>query len=233
MEILAVGLLWYVVFLFSTVCHESAHALVAKWGGDQTAFQGGQVTLNPLPHIRREPVGMILVPLLTYVVSHWMMGWASAPYDPVWSRNHPRRAAKMALAGPAANFILAAIAVLCIHAGLLTGIFTPPYSVEFSTVVDAASPGVAEGAAKFLSLLFSLNVLLGTFNLLPFPPLDGFNALCIFLSDNTGRKFLEFGDSIRRYSLIGLFLSWRIFGSIYPGIFSLALKTLYPSFIAL
>ena len=139
----------------------------------------------------------------------------------------------MALAGPAANFILAAIAVICIHAGLLTGVFAPPESIEFATVVDGASPGVAEGVAKFLSLLFSLNVLLGTFNLLPFPPLDGFNALCIFLGDNAGRKFLEFGDSIRRYSLIGLFLSWRIFDSIYPGIFSFALKTLYPSLTAL
>jgi Zn-dependent protease len=229
MEILAVGLLWYVVFLFSTVCHEAAHALVAKWGGDLTASEGGQVTLNPLPHIRREPFGMVVVPFLTYFLSHWMMGWASAPYNPTWSHNHPRRAAKMALAGPAANFMLAAIAIVCIHTGLLTGIFTPPDSPRFSQVVDAVSPGVAEGAAKFFSLLFSLNVLLGTFNLVPLPPLDGFNALCIFLNEKTGRRFLEFGDSIRRYSLIGLFLSWRVFGSIYPEIFSLALKTLYPS----
>ncbi|MBA0083924.1 MAG: hypothetical protein HRJ53_02915, partial [Acidobacteria bacterium Pan2503] len=53
-ELLALGFIWYVVFLFSTTCHEAAHALVAKMGGDETAFLGGQVTLNPVPHIQRE-----------------------------------------------------------------------------------------------------------------------------------------------------------------------------------
>ena len=52
------------------------------WVGDSTAFHGGQVTLNPIPHIQREPVGMVIVPILSYVFAHWMMGWASAPYDP-------------------------------------------------------------------------------------------------------------------------------------------------------
>jgi len=57
------------------------------------------VTLNPWPHIRREPVGMILVPLITFATRGWMMGWASAPYDPTWAHRYPRRAAVMALAG--------------------------------------------------------------------------------------------------------------------------------------
>jgi Zn-dependent protease len=109
-DFLALGLLWYVVFLLSTTCHEASHALAAKWGGDLTAFRGGQVTLNPLPHIRREPFGMVFFPIITYAVSHWMMGWASAPYDPVWCREHPKHAARMALAGPAANFTLAILA---------------------------------------------------------------------------------------------------------------------------
>src|SRR5215468_4693673 len=98
-QLLLMGLVWYVVFLLSTTCHEAAHALVAKWGGDLTAFRGGQVTLNPLPHIRREPFGMVLFPILSYALGGWMMGWASAPYDPTWCRMYPRRAAKMALAG--------------------------------------------------------------------------------------------------------------------------------------
>ena len=60
---LAFGFLEYVVFLLSTTCHEASHALVAKWGGDTTALEGGQVSLNPLPHIKREPFGMVIVPL--------------------------------------------------------------------------------------------------------------------------------------------------------------------------
>jgi len=81
-EALVQGLVWYVVFLFSTTCHEASHSLAAKWGGDLTAFRGGQVTLNPLPHMKREPFGMLVVPLLSFLLGDWMIGWASAPYDP-------------------------------------------------------------------------------------------------------------------------------------------------------
>jgi len=226
-DFIALGLLWYVVFLLSTTCHEAAHALVAKWGGDQTAFRGGQVTLNPWPHIRREPFGMVIFPLITYGLSHWMMGWASAPYDPVWCRQYSRRAARMALAGPAANFTLAILAGLAIQVGLHSQFFVAPDSIGFSSVVDAAAPGVAEGAAKFLSLLFSLNILLGSFNLIPLPPLDGFNALPFLMSENGARHFFDWADSVRAYSFIGLILSWRLFDSMFQPIFGLAIQTLY------
>src|SRR5437899_321105 len=92
-ETLALGFIWYAVFLFSTTCHEASHALAAKIGGDPTAFHGGQVTLNPAPHIRREPFGMVLVPILSYVVGGWMIGWGSAPYAPWWQERSPRRSA--------------------------------------------------------------------------------------------------------------------------------------------
>jgi Zn-dependent protease len=64
-EMLAVGLLWYVAFLLSLTCHEAAHALVAMWGGDRTAAEAGQVSLNPIPHMQRAPFGTIVVPILT------------------------------------------------------------------------------------------------------------------------------------------------------------------------
>ncbi len=111
-DLLALGFLEYVVFLLSTTCHEASHALVAKWGGDTTALEGGQVSLNPLPHIRREPFGMVLMPLIGIATQSGIFGWASAPYDPLWSQKHPKRAAWMSLAGPAANFSLAIIAGL-------------------------------------------------------------------------------------------------------------------------
>jgi Zn-dependent protease len=226
-DFLALGLLWYVVFLFSTTCHEAAHALVAKWGGDLTAFRGGQVTLNPIPHMRRELFGMLIFPLLTYAMSGWMMGWASAPYDPNWCRQYPRRAAKMALAGPATNFILAILAGVAIQIGLRTQFFTVPDEFSFSSIVDAATPGLAEGVAKFLSLLFSLNVLLGTFNLIPVPPLDGFNAIPLLLSEEGGRRYLGWADSVRAYSFVGLLLGWFLFGKVFQPIFDMAVQTLY------
>ncbi len=100
-ELLALGFIWYVAFLFSTTCHEAAHALAAKLGGDETAFVGGQVALNPVPHIQREPWGMVIIPILSLIINRSIIGWASAPYDALWERRHPRRAAWMALAGPA------------------------------------------------------------------------------------------------------------------------------------
>lgn len=226
-DFLVLGLLWYVVFLLSTTCHEAAHAFIAKWAGDLTAFHGGQVSLNPIPHIRRAPIGMVLIPLVSYALSGWMMGWASAPYDPSWGRQYPRQAAKMALAGPAANFALALLAGVAIQLGLHTGFFAMPDGIGFSSVVDAAAPGIAEGLAKFLSLLFSLNVLLGTFNLIPLPPLDGFSVLPLFMSENGAQHFLNWADSVRSYSLIGIVLSWQIFGRVVTPIFHFALQLLY------
>ncbi|MBZ5596212.1 MAG: site-2 protease family protein [Acidobacteriia bacterium] len=228
-EFLVIGVLWYVVFLLSTTAHEASHALAAKLGGDPTAFHGGQVTLDPLPHIRREPFGMVLVPILSYATGGWMMGWASAPYDPRWQQTHPRRAAWMSLAGPAANFTLAVIAGVSIHIGILTGAFHPPESANFQRVVEATASGFAEGAAKFFSLLFSLNVLLGTFNLLPIPPLDGYGALGLFVTDNGARRLEEMRQRARSYSFIGLLLGWQLFAKIYEPLFTLALQALYPT----
>src|SRR5690349_5892393 len=139
-EFLVQGLIWYVVFLFSTTCHEASHSLAAKLGGDPTAFHGGQVTLNPAPHIRREPFGMVWAPLLSFVLGGWMIGWASAPYDPLWQERYPRRAALMSLAGPAANFALFIIAAVCIRVGLLVGLFQAPERAGFTSITEAANP---------------------------------------------------------------------------------------------
>jgi hypothetical protein len=122
-QYLILGVIWYIVFLFSTTCHEGAHALAAKLGGDNTAFAGGQVTLNPLPHIRRELFGLVLVPIVSYFLAGWMIGWASAPYDPAWQERYPRRAALMALAGPSANLALVIASAIAIRIGLAVHAF--------------------------------------------------------------------------------------------------------------
>ncbi len=140
-EMLSLGPIWYVCFLFALTCHEAAHALAAKIGGDETAARGGQVTLNPLPHIQREPVGTIVVPFLSFMISGWMLGWASAPYDPVWAERYPKRAAWMALAGPVANFALVILAALFIHLGIGAGVFPNPESTHPVSTMDATTPG--------------------------------------------------------------------------------------------
>ncbi len=227
-ELLVGGLVWYVVFLLSTTCHEAAHAWAAKLGGDLTAFHGGQVSLDPLPHIRREPFGMVLFPILTYIASQWMMGWASAPYDPYWAQRHPKRAAWMSLAGPCANFSLAIIAGILIRVGILAGMLRFPESATFMQVVEPASAGIAHGIATFLSLLFSLNLLLGCFNLLPIPPLDGFGVVGLFLSEDAGRRFQQFGWSLGSFTFIGLIVAWRVFEPFFFPIFGFSLRILYP-----
>lgn len=226
-EFIALGFLWYVVFLFSLTCHEASHALVAKWGGDVTAAEGGQVTLNPLPHIRREIFGTTIVPILSYALGGWMIGWGSAPYDPHWRHRHPHRAAWMALAGPAANLVLMLVAALAIRTGIFAGALAPPRSARFTHLVAATRPGPLEGMAILLSIMFSLNLLLTLFNLLPIPPLDGHGAICLFFTEEFARRFTA---ATRNPSLamLGLIVSWKVFGYIYGPLFRLALNVLYP-----
>jgi Zn-dependent protease len=229
-QILSVGPLWYVVFLLSLTCHEAAHALIAWIGGDPTAYHSGQVSLNPVPHIRREPFGTVVVPILSYVLGGWMIGWGSAPYNPNWQRRYPRRAAWMALAGPMANAALMTLAAVSIRIGIATGALQAPGRILrrqlFTHVVEAASTGPAEGLAIFLSILFSLNLLLATFNLLPIPPLDGNTAVGIVLPEGMALRFAQFSHN-QSFALLGLLLGWKVFGYIFGSLFLAALNVLY------
>jgi len=226
-QFLVLGVIWYIVFLFSTTCHEGAHALVAKIGGDPTAFEGGQVTLNPIPHIRREPMGMVVVPIVSYFVAHWMMGWASAPYDPAWRQRHPRRAAWMALAGPGANFILVILAGVGIHIGMALGYFHVPESAAFTQVTEAVGQGGARLAATFLSVLFVLNLLLGTFNLLPIPPLDGNTGVTLLMSEEKAQRFMDWTHR-QGLGFAGILLAWFLYDKVFEYIFRASLALLYP-----
>jgi|SRR5580692_9330535 Zn-dependent protease len=204
---------WLVVFLGSMTAHEASHAFVAKRLGDPTAYLGGQVTLNPIPHIRREPFGMLLLPILSYLASGWMMGWASAPYSPGWAAKFPRRAAIMALAGPAANFIIAFLCWVGLKFGLAAGIFIPGLTGRFSETVVSFEPGLWSIPAVLLSLGFSLNLLLGVFNLIPVPPLDGSALPLLFLSGELSQAYQRISRS--GLAFFGLLVAWQIFPRIY------------------
>lgn len=225
---LALGAIWYIVFLFSTTCHEAAHALVAKMGGDTTAALGGQVTLNPVPHIRRSPFGMVVVPVVSFLLGGWMIGWASAPFDPQWQERYPRRSAWMALAGPAANFSLMIVAGIAIRIGLSAGYFRAPGSIEsYESLVAPANAGDPTFLTSALSILFILNLLLGTFNLLPVPPLDGHAGVMLVMPQGVALRYLDWMRHSRNFGLIGLVIAWTMFDRIFEPIFFFALRTLY------
>jgi len=227
-ELVALGVIWYIVFLFSTVCHEGAHALAAKLGGDPTALHAGQMTLNPLPHIQREPLGTVLVPIVSFAINQgqWMIGWASAPYDPLWAERHPRRAAWMALAGPAANFALVLLAALAIRGGMALGYFRAPQLASFTHITEAIDPETMGLAATFLSVLFLLNLVLGTFNLLPAPPLDGHAGITLLMSERGALRFLRWTQQ-SGLELAGLLVAWVLFSRLFQFVFPLALRALY------
>lgn len=228
LSIVALGLLWYAAFVFSTTLHEAGHAWAALRLGDPTAYHGGQVSLNPLPHIAREPFGMVIVPILSFVLfsQGWMIGWASAPYDPRWADRYPKRAAVMALAGPAANLLLVVLSGVVIRAGIATGFFAPdPGLYPLHALVQPATAG-GEAAAAFVSILFMLNLILFVFNLFPMPPLDGSGALPLVMSD---RLAIRYREALRHpgISMAGLLLAWLVFGWIFRPIAGVALALLF------
>ena len=228
-EALIQGLLWFAVFLFSTTVHEASHALAALRGGDPTAYLGGQVSLSPLPHIRREPIGMLVVPLLTAFTNGWAVGWASTPYDPIWASNYPRRAATMAAAGPAGNLLLALLAFAALRGGLLAGLFESPDHVTFSHLVDATNGAgwlVAVGAIA--SVLLVENLLLFVFNMLPIPPLDGASAIGGVLPERVALALRAFTSS-PAFSILGIFIAWQVFPHVVGPIFSALLALVHPA----
>ena len=209
---------WYVAFVFSSTCHEAAHAWTANLGGDSTAYAGGQVTLDPRPHMRREPIGMIVIPLLSFFANHgqWMFGWASAPYNPYWARRHPQRAFAMSMAGPAANMTLAAAFVLALKLMLIAGL-TPGVRGGFMPFIFGAGAGLAEKgfwdvAAGFCYLMVFLNTLLAVFNLLPVPPLDGFSVFRVILNDEQHWRLQAMAQ---RWWFMGLVAAWYLFPTVF------------------
>jgi Zn-dependent protease len=224
-HILATLPLWLAAFLLSLTCHEAAHALVGRLGGDSTA--AAQVTLDPLPHIRREPFGTLVVPILSFFLQGggWMIGWASAPYDPTWANRHPRRAAGMAAAGPTANFALVLLAGVAIRVGISTGYFTLPAEGITLETLAAAPSGAAQGLALFLSVLFSINLILGCFNLIPLPPLDGYAIVPLVLNDRMRDRW--FGLFSGGGAFMGLIIAWIVFGRLMPPVFEMAIGLLY------
>jgi Zn-dependent protease len=163
----------FVVALFAITFHEAAHAYVAAACGDDTARKLGRVSLNPIRHI--DPVGTILLPAVLYLIqSPFLFGWAKpVPVDWTKLRHFRRDMMLVAAAGPGANFALAAVSGAMLYAGAH---YTAPY-----WLMTALSTSVV------------FNLVLGVFNLIPIPPLDGSKVLAGLLPEKWALKLLGFG----------------------------------------
>ena len=221
------GIVYYIVFLFAATCHEAAHAWAAMRGGDLTAYHGGQVSLDPIPHIRRAPFGMVVLPILSVIYMGWPLGFASAPYDPDWAQAHPRRAALMSLAGPCANLALMLIAALAIHAGMALGFFYPPDEVSFGHLVGTDAGRFAQAVAFFIGAIFSMNLVLFVLNMLPLPPLDGSGAVPLLMSSQAARQYHDAVRSHPAFGIVGILIAWHLLGAIFLPVFLFAVNLLY------
>jgi Zn-dependent protease len=169
------------------ILHEISHGVVALWFGDDTAKRAGRLTLNPVPHI--DPFGSIILPALGALSGLPILGWAKpVPVNPMKLRDRRRHMLLVALAGPATNLVLMAIAAV-VARELIAG-------QTWSDVDDLSFPAQA-------ALIFAVvNLFLGLFNLLPIPPLDG-SAL---LERMLPARYLPMWHRIRPYGFIVLFL---------------------------
>ncbi|MFZ1626369.1 MAG: site-2 protease family protein [Candidatus Moraniibacteriota bacterium] len=205
-EIVLIGF-YFLTLLYSVIIHEVSHGVVALWLGDITAKYTGRITLNPISHI--DPIGSILIPILL-IPTGFAFGYAKpVPYNPHNLRDQKWGPLQVALAGPATNFISAFAAAL--FATLVP--LASPDKLEiyrsFSRVIgggggfldrfgDLASVMVGSLPSIFFGLLLFVvfwNVVLGCFNLLPIPPLDGSKILFTFfpVSEQTQRQLEQYG----------------------------------------
>jgi Zn-dependent protease len=183
-----------IAFLFAISIHESAHAWMASRCGDPTARMLGRITLNPLRHI--DPVGTILLPAIALFTGFPMIGWAKpTPVDPRNFKNPVRDDILTSIAGPASNFLVVIAAVVVL--GLLSLASTSAHHVVQALAMSSGNLALDAGwitpLALMLYQLMVINILLGIFNLIPVPPLDGSHVLRHFLSGGLLNLYDRFG----------------------------------------
>jgi Zn-dependent protease len=211
-EHIALGLTTYVVLLFSLSVHESAHAWMAWKLGDDTAMRLGRVSLNPIVHI--DPIGTLLFPLIQIFTSVPLLGWAKpTPYNPAnFRRDVTMRTGHIlvAAAGPVSNFLLALV---------FTGV-----------LVVLVRGGLVQSGDSFLVNLavlgIQLNVVLGLFNLVPIPPLDGSKVASFGLRGDLGDKY----DRVMGpygFVILMLLLMSGVLGSVLGPIRNLIVNALF------
>ncbi len=201
-----------IAFLFAISVHESAHAFTAWRCGDPTAKMLGRVSLNPIRHI--DIMGTLIMPAICLITGFPVIGWAKpTPVDPRNFGHEIRDDIFTAIAGPISNFLVATLAVICL---MLISVSSP----QASFIVKAAMlgyPGISNSALVPISVLLYqgmvINVLLGVFNLIPVPPLDGSHVVRHMLSERTR-------DIYDRVGIVGLILLLLVGGNLLMAMMS-------------
>ena len=188
-----------IVLILSVIAHEVAHGYAANSLGDPTARLAGRLTLNPLPHI--DFMGSIIIPaLLVFTHSPILFGWAKpVPYNPYNLKNQRWGEALVAIAGSATNILLA----------LIFG-----FIVRFGTSI-----GFDATALSLAATIAFINLFLGLFNLIPFPPLDGFTALRSALPWHLSSGLHHLEQQIRNAGALSLILFLFVFSYLFAGPF--------------
>lgn len=188
-----------IILIFSVVIHEVSHGLMADRLGDPTARLSGRLTLNPISHL--DWFGSFLLPLLTYNLGGFILGWAKpVPYNP-YNLKGRFGEASVAVAGPLSNLILAVVFGLVVRFGAIADL--PTSLVQISSAITF------------------INIILAIFNLIPIPPLDGSKILFALIPRHLGqvRVWLE------RYSLVlivvFIFFIWQLIAPLATVIFKL------------
>jgi len=211
---IAIIIFEFVVLLFSAVLHEVAHGYEAERLGDDTARRAGRLTLNPLAHL--DPFMSFLMPLVLFLTTGFFFAGAKpVPYNPNNLKNPRTGAVKVALAGPATNLFIALVF------GVLSVILPVASATKdalFNAVANGGTPVFTTPLTEtyfFFLIIAYINVLLGIFNLVPLPPLDGSKLLFLVLPPTPATyKFMYF---MERWGLIlVLIFVFFGFGIIFP-----------------
>lgn len=210
MDHLTIVIIGMLAMLISLSTHEFCHALASYLLGDETAKRMGRLTLNPIAHI--DPVGTVIVPLIGALSGLPLFGWAKpVPFNPYNLRYRKWGAAMVAMAGPVSNFAFAIV-----------------YIILLKIVLGTLNLPVYNLLPLFLTMLVVVNVVLGVFNFIPVPPLDGSQLLGAILDSPKYRNFLLFIETRGPLILFGLImLDYFSPVSILGTLFSAALNAVF------
>jgi Zn-dependent protease len=188
--------LYFVALVPTIILHEVSHGVVAKWFGDDTAKNAGRLTLNPIKHI--DPIGSVVLPVILLLSHFPAFGYAKPVPVTVSKLRHPRnQSVLVSLAGPATNLLLAAASGLVVYLWVGRAITCDPSGVcvKASSVFNVDTSAIVP---SFLIAFGLVNVVIGAFNLLPIPPLDGSAVLERFIP----RELLPGYYRLRQFSII-------------------------------